>query len=89
MILTKAEAAQVARVSEKTLARSKAAMPSVRFHDLRHSCASLLLAAGVDLYTISRILGHSSIQMTQRYAHLQTDALKKAMRFRYSAPKWL
>lgn len=56
------------------------AMPGVRFHDLRHSCASLLLAAGVDLYTISKILGHSSIQMTQRYAHLETAALKKAMR---------
>jgi integrase len=56
------------------------AMPGVRFHDLRHSCASLLLAAGVDLYTISKILGHSTIQVTQRYAHLETEALKKAMR---------
>jgi integrase len=56
------------------------AMPGVRFHDLRHSCASLLLAAGVDLYTISKILGHSTIQVTQRYAHLETKALKKAMR---------
>ena len=56
------------------------AMPGVRFHDLRHSCASLLLAAGVDLYTISKILGHSSIQTTQRYSHLETKALKKAMR---------
>jgi integrase len=56
------------------------AMPGVRFHDLRHSCASLLLAAGVDLYTISKILGHSTIQVTQRYSHLETKALKKAMR---------
>jgi len=54
-------------------------LPGVRFHDLRHSCASLLLAVGVDLYTISKILGHSSIQMTQRYSHLETKALKKAM----------
>lgn len=54
-------------------------MPGVRFHDLRHSCASLLLAASVDLYTISKILGHSSIQMTQRYSHLETKALKRAM----------
>ena len=38
------------------------------------------LAAGVDLYTISKILGHSTIQVTQRYAHLETRALKKAMR---------
>jgi len=55
-------------------------MPGVRLHDLRHSCASLLIAAGVDLYTISKILGHSSIQVTQRYSHLETKALKKAMR---------
>lgn len=55
-------------------------MPGVRFHDLRHSCASLLLAAGVDLYTISKILGHSNIRMTSRYAHLETKALKTAMR---------
>ncbi len=54
-------------------------MPGVRFHDLRHSCASLLLGAGVDLYTISKILGHASIQMTQRYSHLETKALKRAM----------
>lgn len=54
-------------------------MPGVRFHDLRHSCASLLLGAGVDLFTISKILGHASIQMTQRYSHLETKALKKAM----------
>lgn len=55
------------------------AMPGVRFHDLRHSCASLLLAAGVDLYTIAKVLGHSTIQVTQRYAHLQLSGLKKAM----------
>lgn len=67
-------------VHASTLSHSVSdAMPGVRFHDLRHSCASLLLAAGVDLYTISKILGHSSIQMTQRYSHLETKALKKAM----------
>lgn len=54
-------------------------LPGVRFHDLRHSCASLLAAEGVDLYTISKILGHSSVQTTQRYAHLVLGSLKKAM----------
>jgi len=48
----------------------KAAGVSVRIHDLRHTYASLLAAAGHDLLTISRLLGHSGIQVTQRYAHL-------------------
>jgi len=62
-------------------ARIKAGMPHVNFHDLRHSCASILVGLGVDMYTVSKILGHSNIQTTQRYAHLQIgqqrDALKK------------
>ena len=56
------------------------AMPGVRFHDLRHSAASLLVAAGVDLYTISKILGHADTRMSARYAHMEVKALKKAMR---------
>lgn len=56
------------------------AMPGTRAHDLRHSFASMFLKRGGDLYTLSKILGHSTIQMTTRYAHLQTAALKKAMR---------
>lgn len=62
-------------------ARIKAEMPWVNFHDLRHSCASILMATGADLYTVSKILGHSTITTTQRYAHLevsqQRDALAK------------
>jgi integrase len=54
-------------------------MPGVTFHSLRHSAASLLIEAGVDLYTISKILGHSSMQVTQRYAHLQVEVLRKAI----------
>lgn len=65
-------------------ARVKAEMPWVNFHDLRHSCASILMAAGADLYTVSKILGHSTITTTQRYSHLEVSqqraALKKAFR---------
>ena len=60
-------------------ARIKAGMPHVNFHDLRHSCASIMLGLGVDLYTISKILGHSNVQTTQRYAHLQVDAQRTAL----------
>lgn len=60
-------------------ARVRADMEHVNFHDLRHSCASIMLGLGVDLYTISKILGHSNTQTTQRYAHLQIDAQRKAL----------
>ncbi|NHZ94637.1 site-specific integrase [Massilia sp. CCM 8734] len=60
-------------------ARLKAHMEHVNFHDLRHSCASIMLSLGVDLYTISKILGHSNVQTTQRYAHLQVDAQRAAL----------
>lgn len=60
-------------------ARVKAGMEHVNFHDLRHSCASIMLGLGVDLYTISKILGHSNVQTTQRYSHLQVDAQRVAL----------
>ena len=45
--------------------------PSVRFHELRHTYASLLAQAGADLLTISKLLGHSDTRVTSRhYAHL-------------------
>lgn len=60
-------------------ARVSAGMDHVNFHDLRHSCASIMLGLGVDLYTISKVLGHSNVAVTQRYAHLQVDAQRSAL----------
>lgn len=60
-------------------ARVKAGYPSVRFHDLRHACASLLIAAGEDLYTVGEILGHTNVQTTRRYAHLQLEKKRSAL----------
>ncbi|MFI2431750.1 tyrosine-type recombinase/integrase [Streptomyces sp. NPDC018693] len=51
----------------------------VRVHDLRHTCASLLLAQGVDARTIMETLGHSTITMTlDTYAHVMSTTLKAA-----------
>lgn len=55
----------------KNKAIKKAGVPYVRLHDLRHSHASYLIEQGVNIYKISKRLGHSSIQMTlDRYGHL-------------------
>ncbi|MFF4228691.1 tyrosine-type recombinase/integrase [Streptomyces sp. NPDC001820] len=51
----------------------------VRVHDLRHTCASLLLAQGVDARTIMETLGHSTIAMTlDTYAHVMQTTLRAA-----------
>ncbi len=52
---------------------------SIRFHSLRHTCASWLVQRGVALPIVQAILGHSSIQVTQRYAHLGPDVMQSAM----------
>jgi integrase len=51
-------------------ARIRAGMPELHFHDLRHTFASQWVMNGGDLYVLKDILGHKSIAMTQRYAHL-------------------
>lgn len=51
-----------------------------RFHDLRHSTASAMINAGVDLYTVGGVLGHRSTVSTKRYAHLATATLAEALR---------
>ena len=50
------------------------------FHSLRHTYASWLVESGVDLYVVKELLGHSNIQMTQRYAHLAQGTLQKAVK---------
>lgn len=59
-------------------ARKQAGLSDVRIHDLRHSFASFLVNAGRSLYEVQRILGHTQIKTTQRYAHLSQDTLLDA-----------
>jgi integrase len=57
----------------------KAGVPDVRFHDLRHTCASLLIERNVHMKVISEQLGHASIQITMdRYSHLYESAATDA-----------
>jgi integrase len=57
-------------------AREKAGMPHVQFRDLRRSCGTLMAQHGVPLHVISKILGHSSVQVTERvYAHLANQQM--------------
>ena len=57
----------------------RAGIKNLRFHDLRHTFATRLVLSGVDLATVSKLLGHSTIQMTMRYSHPTPEALKNAV----------
>ena len=59
-------------------ARTSVNLADVRMHDLRHSFASFLVNSGRSLYEVQRILGHTQIKTTQRYAQLSQDSLLAA-----------
>jgi site-specific recombinase XerD len=50
------------------------------FHSLRHSYASWLVESGTDLYTVSKLIGHSTLKMTERYSHLGQNTLQNAVK---------
>ncbi len=49
----------------------------IRFHDLRHTAATLLISSGIDLKTVQEICGHEDITTTMRYTHLIADNIKR------------
>jgi len=57
----------------------RAGIKHFNFHDLRHTYASHLVMAGVDLTTVSRLMGHKNLTMTLRYSHLAPDHLDAAV----------
>lgn len=60
------------------IAREQAGLPTLRLHDLRHSFASALVNAGRPIYEVQKILRHSKITTTERYAHLADETLLDA-----------
>lgn len=57
----------------------EAGVKNFRFHDLRHTFATRLAQMGVDLYKISKLLGHKDISTTQRYAHHYPESLRSSV----------
>ena len=66
----------------------RAGLPKVRFHDLRHTFATLALQNGVDIKTVSGMLGHFLAGFTlDTYAHVTTSGARPLRRSRASSPK--
>jgi integrase len=55
-----------------------AGIEGLRLHDLRHSFATLAIMGGASVYDVQKLLGHSDIAMTQRYAHMVDESLQRA-----------
>ncbi len=74
---TPLDGSNITRVFQRML--KEAELPRVRFHDLRHTCASLLLAQGTHMRVIMEQLGHSQIGLTMNtYSHVMPEALNDA-----------
>ncbi len=69
----------------------RAQVRPIRFHDIRHTCASLLLQSGCSLPAVSRILGHADVRITlERYGHLAPDFMRaevEKLRLGLAAPE--
>ena len=73
----------------------KHAIPHIKFHALRHTSASILLASGTNIKTVSNRLGHSNLTTTNRYVHALLDAdivaadtLEQKLNFIEVGQKW-
>jgi len=62
-----------------TSACQRAGITDFRIHDLRHTCAAWLVSAGVALAEVRDLLGHTTVKMTERYAHLAPENVRVAV----------
>jgi integrase len=77
MVGTPLEPRNVYRQFQKALERAQ--LPHARFHDLRHTCATLLLVQGVPARVVMETLGHSQISLTMNtYSHVLPDLQREA-----------
>lgn len=53
--------------------------PKLHFHSLRHTFASWLVQAGVSIYKVSKLLGHSDVKTTEIYSHLRIEDLRNSV----------
>lgn len=58
--------------------RERAGLPTARIHDLRHTYASMAVSGGMPIQMVGRLLGHSQLQTTMRYAHLADEPVLEA-----------
>jgi integrase len=64
-------------------------LPAIRFHDLRHTCATLLLARGVHPKVVSDLLGHSTVSITlDIYSHVLPHLQEEAARAMGDLLRW-
>lgn len=71
---TKIDSDNLGRAFESVL--EKVDIQDFHFHDLRHTFATRLAQRGIDIYKISKLLGHKDIRMTQRYSHHCPESLR-------------
>jgi integrase len=74
---TKRDGHGLRRAFRKALKTAR--IDDLHFHDLRHTFATRLVQAGVDLYKVQKLLGHRSPVMTQRYAHHCSESLREGV----------
>ena len=58
----------------------KANIADFRWHDLRHTYATDEIRKGMPIYTLSKLMGHANVVVTEKYAHLYTEDLHEAKR---------